>query len=187
MSSGSEGSGSRHNAIVSARNNSNTIQRKLRFDVIDSLPQSKLDDFHKDGWCVIDEFLSESEVSELEEIYDQFIRGEIHVEGKDFCDMSQKDGYFTSLEDMRMINAMLPRIYYPKWQNNIYEQKTRALIDRLYPKEYGMDIDYDQLLAKKPQQSEAVFSFHQDAAYWPNLQGRMKQHAHFISNGYYYN
>ena len=150
---------------------STAIQTKS-FDIINSIPQSTLDDFHKNGWCVIDEFLLESEVCELEEIYDKFMRAEIDVEGKDFCDMSQKDGYFTSLESMRMVNAMLPRKYYPKWINNIYEQKTRALINRLYPNEYEMDIDYDQLLAKKPKQTQAIFAFHQDAAYWPDLKGR---------------
>ena len=148
-----------------------TVHGHLQFDIIDSIPQSKLDEFHTNGWCVIEEFLKESEVTELEEIYDKFMRGEINVEGRDFCDMSQKDGYFTSLDDMRMINAMLPRKYYPKLQNNIYEAKTRALIDRLFPKQYDMDIDYDQLLAKKPQQKEAIFAFHQDAAYWPKLNG----------------
>ena len=150
---------------------STKIQPKS-FQIINDIAQSKLDEFHSNGWCVIDELLSENEVCELEEIYDKFMNQEIFVEGKDFCDMSQKDGYFTSLADMRMVNAMLPRKYYPEWQSNIYEQKTRALIHRLYPSEYEMDIDYDQLLAKKPMQKDAIFAFHQDAAYWPDLQGR---------------
>lgn len=144
----------------------------LRFEQIDAIPQSKLDEFHQNGYCVINEFLTESEVSSLENVYHQFMSGSIPVPGKDFCDMSRKDGLFTSLEEMRMINAMLPRKYYPKWRDNIYEQKTRALIERLFPKEFEMDIDYDQLLAKKPQQNEAIFAFHQDAAYWPDLKGR---------------
>ena len=143
-----------------------------RFAEVDAISQSKLDEFHQDGYCVIDEFLTESEVSGLEEVYGRFMNGSIPIEGKDFCDMSQKDGFFTSLEEMRMVNAMLPRTYYPEWKGNIYEQKTRALIERLFPKEFAMDIDYDQLLAKRPQQKEAVFAFHQDAAYWPDLKGR---------------
>eukprot|EP01084_Bolivina_argentea_P192646 330669_1 len=149
-----------------------TATQTKSFDIINAIPQSKLDEFYTNGYLVIDEFLLESEVCELEEIYDKFMNGQIHVEGKDFCDMSQQDGFFKSLDEMRMVNAMLPRKYYPAWQNNIYEQKTRALINRLYPQEYAMDIDYDQLLAKKPQQKEAIFSFHQDAAYWPDLKGR---------------
>lgn len=143
-----------------------------RFAEVEAIPQSKLDEFHQNGYCVIDEFLTESEVSGLEVVYERFMSGSIPIEGKDFCDMSQKDGFFTSLEEMRMVNAMLPRMYYPEWRGNIYEQKTRALIDRLYPKEFEMDIDYDQLLAKRPQQKEAIFAFHQDAAYWPDLKGR---------------
>ena len=151
---------------------STTTANRNSFELIDAIPQSKLDEFHNNGYCVINEFLSETEVCEIEQVYDKFMNKSISVKGKDFCDMSQSDGFFKELDEMRLINAMLPRIYYPQWIDNIFEQRTRALIDRLYPKEYAMDIDYDQLLAKKPMQSEAIFAFHQDAAYWPDLQGR---------------
>jgi hypothetical protein len=36
----------------------------------------------------------------------------------------------------------------------------------------GMAIDYDQLLAKQPQETDAVFSWHQDMAYWPSTEDR---------------
>lgn len=31
----------------------------------------------------------------------------------------------------------------------------------------SMEIDYDQILAKRPQSEDAVFAWHQDMAYWP--------------------
>ena len=155
---------------VTTWNSSSTYPRS--FEMIDNIPQSKLDEFHTNGWCVIDEFLTESEVCYLEDTFDRFMRGEMDVPGKDFCDMSREDGYFTPLENMRIVNAMLPTKYYPIWKNNIYEAKTRALIKRLYPQEFEMEIDYDQLLGKRPHEKEAMFAFHQDGAYWPDLNGR---------------
>ena len=108
---------------------------------------------------------------DLSETYDKFMRGEMNVPGNDFCDMATADGNTKSLDEMIMVNAMLPRVYYSQWQNNIYERKSRALMKRLFPLK-NMNIDYDQLLAKRPNQKDAIFAFHQDTAYWPDLQGR---------------
>ena len=144
---------------------------QLQFDIINAIPQSTLDFYHENGYCVIDEFLTASEVEEIEDTYDKFMRGEMNIPGNDFCDMATSDGNRKSLDDMIMVNAMLPRVYYPQWKNNIYERKSRALMKRLFISK-EMNIDYDQLLAKRPQQKEAIFAFHQDTAYWPDLQGR---------------
>jgi hypothetical protein len=51
--------------------------------------------------------LSEEEVAELEREYMKFLRREIPVEGRDFCDMSS-DYYSKSLEEYSIINIMLP-------------------------------------------------------------------------------
>lgn len=144
-------------------------KRFSTFTSIDTIPLSKITQFHEDGYAVIPDFLTESETSEIEEIYDKFISKEISIPGADFCDMSQPNGsYIKDLSKMNVINVMLPRIYYPSWQNNIYEKKTRYFISKLFPNK-KMDIDYDQLLAKKPNKPNAVFLMHQDNAYWPNL------------------
>ena len=73
------------------------------------------------------------EIKSLEPVYDKFMRNEYNVKDKDFCDMSQPNGYNLKLEDMKIINAMLPSIYYPKWKNNIFERKSKALVERIYP------------------------------------------------------
>ena len=163
----------RQSQLISCKRNYSQAQtgnENEEFDIVNSIPESTLTFFHENGYCVIPELLTELEVNEIEETYDLFINGKIEVPGKDFCDMGTADGLTKSLDEMIMVNAMLPRVYYPKWQNNIYERKTRALMKRLF-KNKNMNIDYDQLLAKKPNQKDAIFAFHQDTAYWPDLKG----------------
>jgi len=61
---------------------------------------------------------------------------------------------------------MLPRVYYPPLKGNIYEKRAASITKQLYNDE-GFDVDYDQLLAKKPSKTDAVFAWHVDLAYWP--------------------
>ena len=58
----------------------------------------------------LQDVLSEEEVAELEKEYMKFLRHEIHVEGRDFCDMSS-DYHTKSLEEYSIINIMLPSRY----------------------------------------------------------------------------
>lgn len=50
--------------------------------------------------------LSEDEVCNLEKEFMAFVRREIHVEGRDFCDMS--GDYSKPMESFSIINIMLP-------------------------------------------------------------------------------
>jgi len=60
---------------------------------------------------------------------------------------------------------MLPRRYHPEWQGNLYERRAASIAEALHGP--GMQLDYDQLLAKRPHKADAVFEWHQDQAYWP--------------------
>ena len=90
--------------------------------------------------------------------------GSAELQGKDFCDMSQP--FDTPRANYSVINAMLPRRYYPELQGNVYEQIAQSIADQLFP-ETEMVLDYDQLLDKMPGKENAVFAWHQDMAYWP--------------------
>jgi hypothetical protein len=120
--------------------------------------------FHRDGYVHLRGLLTEDEVSELEGVYDRFLRREIHVPGKDYCDMA--GDYGRRPEDFSIINVMLPRRYYAAWQGNIFERRAASVAEQLAGP--GMEIDYDQLLAKQPYKDDAVFAWHQDMAYWPS-------------------
>ena len=73
----------------------------------------------------------------------------------------------TPRSEYSVINAMLPRIYYPSLQDNIYERVAQSIANQLFPGT-TMVLDYDQLLDKMPGAADAVFAWHQDMAYWPN-------------------
>ena len=121
--------------------------------------------FRRDGYVHLEGVLSDEELAGISATYDRFLRREIHVPGKDLCDMS--GDYTRSFEQYSIVNVMLPRKYHPEWQGNLYEQRAASLVRQLHGE--GMVIDYDQLLAKRPFKNDAVFEWHQDQAYWPVL------------------
>jgi phytanoyl-CoA hydroxylase len=120
--------------------------------------------FHRDGFVRLEGLLLDEEVAELEVVYDRFLRRDIDVPGKDYCDMA--GDYGRDPDDYSIINVMLPRRYYPPWQGNVLEQRARQVAVQLQGT--GMELDYDQLLAKQPRKEDAVFAWHQDMAYWPD-------------------
>jgi len=120
--------------------------------------------FHRDGFVHLQTLLTDDEVAELEVVYDQFLRREVPVPGKDYCDMA--GDYGRDPADYSIINVMLPRRYYPAWQGNVLERRALQVAEQLQGA--GMALDYDQLLAKQPHKEDAVFAWHQDMAYWPD-------------------
>jgi phytanoyl-CoA hydroxylase len=125
--------------------------------------------FQTQGYVHLRGVLSEDEVEEIEKIYNAFLRREIAVEGKDFNDMTTGE-HNTDPCGYAIVNVMLPRRYYPKWQGNIFEQRAKSIAEQLCGE--GMTIDFDQLLAKSPNKPEAVFHWHQDQAYWIDTDDR---------------
>ncbi len=119
--------------------------------------------FRERGYVHLRRLLSEVEVAELEITYDRFLRREIEVPGKDYCDMA--GDYGRAPEDFSIVNVMLPRRYHPPWRGNVFERRAASVAAQLCGE--GMAIDYDQLLAKQPFKEDAVFAWHQDQAYWP--------------------
>ncbi len=120
--------------------------------------------FAANGYVHLEGLLTESEVAEIEAVYDRFLQRDIEVPGKDYCDMA--GDYGRDPDDYSIINVMLPRRYHPAWQNNVFERRAASVAAQLCGN--GMAIDYDQLLAKQPFKEDAVFAWHQDMAYWPD-------------------
>jgi len=118
--------------------------------------------FAHDGYVHLRSVLAEDEVRAIEADYDRFLRREIAVPGKDFCDMS--GNYSRAPEEFSIVNVMLPRRYHPAWQGNLYELRAASIAQQLAGDD--LVIDYDQLLAKRPYKDDAVFHWHQDMAYW---------------------
>ena len=113
--------------------------------------------------------LSEAELTDIEAVYDRFLRGEIAVAGKDLNDMTTGE-HGTDPSGYAIVNVMLPRRYYPAWQGNVFERRATSIAEQLCGE--GMVIDFDQLLAKQPGRDDAVFAWHQDQAYWIDTDDR---------------
>lgn len=119
--------------------------------------------FERDGFVHLPGLLTPDEVDGLAATYDRFLRREIEVPGKDFCDMA--GDYGRTPDEFSIVNVMLPRRYHPAWQGNVFERRAASVARGLCGD--GMVLDYDQLLAKRPHRDDAVFAWHQDMAYWP--------------------
>ena len=127
------------------------------------LRPEQIEQFKRLGYVHLPNVLAEDEICWIERSYDQFMRNEVPGMGQDFCDMSGP--YDRKFQDFALINAMLPRVYMPSLQGNVFETVSAAIAAQLI----GDDIllDYDQFLAKKPHRPDAQFAWHQDQGYWP--------------------
>lgn len=119
--------------------------------------------FRRDGYLVLEQFLTEDELAPLEAIYETLKSGAVEGMGRDLCDMSGP--YSRPFDEFNMINCVLPRLYMPSLAGNVYEERATAVARQLI----GDDatLDYDQHLSKKPRREGAVFAWHQDLGYWP--------------------
>lgn len=125
--------------------------------------------FRRDGYVHLRGVMSDDEMVDIEDVYDQFLRGEIAVAGKDFNDMTTGE-HGTDPAGYAVVNVMVPRRYLPEWQGNLYERRAQSIAEQLCGE--GMTIDFDQLLAKSPGRADAVFHWHQDQAYWIDTDDR---------------
>ncbi len=141
------------------------MQSDRRDGPIYRVSEEEKERFRRDGFVHLGGVLADDELAAIEATYERFLKREIVVPGKDLCDMS--GDYTRAFAQYSIVNVMLPRRYHPAWQGNLYEQRAASIAAQLHGP--GMVIDYDQLLAKRPFKTDAVFEWHQDQAYWPVL------------------
>jgi ectoine hydroxylase-related dioxygenase (phytanoyl-CoA dioxygenase family) len=127
------------------------------------LTAGQIEQYRRDGYLTLRDVVTEEELQGIEADFQRFIEGRVEGMGRDFCDMSgPADRRF---EDFALVNAMLPRLYQPHLQGNIYERRAASISRQLIGENAALD--YDQFLAKRPAKPDAVFTWHQDLGYWP--------------------
>ncbi len=129
------------------------------------LTDAQRDAFAQDGWAHLPGFVTGAELDAIEAACWQLLRREVPVAGRDYCDMS--GDYGRPVEDYDILNVMLPRRYLPSLGGNVYERRAAHVTAQLWGGD--MELDYDQVVAKPPHKPGAVFHWHQDLAYWPDL------------------
>ena len=127
------------------------------------LTPEQIETYHKDGYIVLDDVITEAELATIEPLYQEFIEGKVPEMGRDFCDMSGP--YGRAFEDFQLVNAVLPRKYRSELVDNIFEKRAESIAHQLIGEEIALD--YDQFLAKRPNKGGAKFAWHQDLGYWP--------------------
>jgi ectoine hydroxylase-related dioxygenase (phytanoyl-CoA dioxygenase family) len=128
-----------------------------------ALTSQQIAQFHQDGYVTLAGVLTPDELATIEPFCERFIRGEVGGMGRDFCDMSGP--YDRNFQDFALVNAMLPRVYCPQLQGNLFERRAASVARQLVGP--SAVLDYDQFLAKRPAKPSATFSWHQDLGYWP--------------------
>jgi hypothetical protein len=127
------------------------------------LTPEQIEQFHRDGYVLLQDVMTDEELAGIEVEFQRFINGEVPGMGRDFCDMSGP--YNRSFEDFSLVNAVLPRKYRPDLQGNLFERRSASVARQLVGE--TAVLDYDQFLAKRPSKPDAVFTMHQDLGYWP--------------------
>jgi hypothetical protein len=126
-----------------------------------------VEQYRRNGYQICNDVLTEQEMEFLDHWFEHFISGkEASAMGRDFCDMSQP--YGTPFEKFQLVNAMLPSTYRPELADNIFHKVAASIADQLYT-EGTAAMDYEQFLAKRPEQEGAEFAMHQDLGYWPKI------------------
>lgn len=128
--------------------------------------ESAAQQFRRDGYCVLPDFLSAEECDALEARYDTMTHPSDELRatyGRDYGDHSQ--GHGVPPEQFVLINVNNPSRHLPAFGDNPFAQRCAAVAEKLIGD--GIAQDYDQLLEKLPNRPAAVFPWHQDMQYWP--------------------
>ncbi len=128
-----------------------------------SLPADVIESFHRHGFTILEDVLSEAEIANFEDTFNLFLHGRVVGMGRDLCDMSGP--YDRAFRDFALVNAMLPRVYAPELAGNVLECRALSIARQLIGDDAALD--YDQFLTKKPGKADAAFAWHQDLGYWP--------------------
>jgi len=113
------------------------------------------------GYLHVSGILSEQEIVQEEPVYTQFINGLIPGVKNDLSDIDGEVG--KPMDSYAAVSVMLPSRYNPSWQGNIFELRALHIAQQLEGDD--MRMDYDRLIAKKPNRPDAVFHWHQDKNY----------------------
>lgn len=138
-----------------------------RSGLVYQVTPDEVQQYNDQGYLILNDFLNAAELATIDPWFEHFIMGNEPGMERDFCDMSQP--YGTPFEEFRLVNAMLPSKYRAELVNNIYFQVAQSVADQLYSGGQAV-MDYEQFLAKKPQQQAAEFAMHQDLGYWPKTE-----------------
>lgn len=133
-----------------------------------TLESSEKEFFKSQGYLKVESIISPDEINSYREIYDKFLSGEIDSKGRrsdlgGHVDKKKKDAKENVTQIMWPSDAHPPLAQMPCHQRALAIAKSMLGDD--------MELDFDMLIDKAPG-TETPTPWHQDAAYWPNLEDK---------------
>ncbi|MFT3827474.1 MAG: phytanoyl-CoA dioxygenase family protein [Chitinophagaceae bacterium] len=127
------------------------------------LQPGKVDFFEKNGYVIVEDIITATELKEYRELYDRFLSGDIDT-GKNRSDLGVGLGDNKKVENITQI--MWPSDFVPGLLQQSYHQRSLQVAQQLLGNDLSMD--FDMLINKAPNTNTPT-PWHQDAAYWINM------------------
>ncbi len=106
--------------------------------------------------------MDSEEVQYFRQVYEGFLDGKIAAGGQ----RSDLSGQFGEAGKERIVQIMRPSLLHPPLQNSVLHQRAALIAKALLGKD--MELDFDMLIDKPPF-SNAATPWHQDEAYWIDM------------------
>lgn len=117
--------------------------------------------YDTEGYLHLPTVVSEQELQSIEKIYNDFLEGRVEGVGMDMSDIGTEKN--KSPSDYRAVSVMVPSLYAPDLAQHVLFKRVSHVVSQLLGD--GMMLDFDRIIAKKPQQPANAFPWHQDEKY----------------------
>lgn len=119
--------------------------------------------YRENGYLVVENIISGTEIVYYKHIYDDFLLCKIDV-GDNRSDLGAKLGNNKSIENITQI--MWPSDFLPRLLEMVYHRRALAISRELMG--HDLKMDFDMLINKAPG-TNTITPWHQDEAYWMNM------------------
>ncbi|NNE76246.1 MAG: phytanoyl-CoA dioxygenase family protein, partial [Pricia sp.] len=127
---------------------------------MEGLSENQKQFFKEEGYLVIEDLLSEEEVSYYSNLYNSFLDNSIDAL-KYRSDLSGD-----STKEEKITQIMVPSKLVPELLKQTLHQKTLQIAKMLLGDDIELDFD---MLINKPPYSNSITPWHQDVAYWIDM------------------
>ena len=132
----------------------------------DLLSNSQVDFFNRQGYLLVENLLSLSDVEEYRDVYEEFLANQ-HNAGRYRADLAgQSDDSAKSTRVELITQIMIPSRLFPALLEKNLHRRSLAFARQLLGND--MELDFDMLIDKAPF-TNAPTPWHQDCAYWISM------------------
>lgn len=132
------------------------------------LNRSQIDFFNKEGYLLVKNLLSLSEVEEYRNIYEDFLSNKIDA-GRYRADLAGQNDTAKNNGTEKITQIMVPGRLLPELLQKALHLRSTAIARQLLGDD--LDLDFDMLIDKAPF-TNAPTPWHQDCAYWISMPDR---------------